>query len=189
MIIPITAGIRGIWKNLFVIPLMEPSAVRVCCTDLPAYFFWFFCGSLQWLFTVGSPVLFMNPDFVLYDFVSIITGIGTGSYMGSIYKKTFRVQKTILRNFSKDSGKNLFKQVSILKTPGVIFTKNGEMGNLFMHSIAQIPAVSKVYLDFPYRFSHGRGSENVLDYGNPNLLSFVVHFTPTIYTTSLHWAY
>lgn len=49
-----------------------------------------------------------------------------------------------------------------------------------MHSIAQIPPVSKIYFNFTNCFAHGRDSENVLDHGNFNQYNRIDTFTSKI---------
>jgi hypothetical protein len=71
--------------------------------------------------------------------------IGTGFYVSSIYEY-------------------IFKQIGIFKSTCIVLTKGREVGNLFMHSVAKIPAISKVDFDIFDCLSHGTNSKDILNH-------------------------
>ena len=68
----------------------------------------------------------------------------------------------------QDMGKNLFKQIRILKTAGIVLSKSRKVRNRVQHVQTKEPTVSYVYFDFLYGLSHASDSIKILDKGNFN---------------------
>ena len=54
----------------------------------------------------------------------------------------------------KDMRKDLFKQIRILKTAGIVFPKSRNVRNRIQHIQTEKPTISYVYFDFFYCLSH-----------------------------------
>ena len=53
--------------------------------------------------------------------------------MGGIHEDLGRINQSVFIAFLQDTGKDLFKKISILKASGIILSKRREMGNLVHH--------------------------------------------------------
>ena len=68
--------------------------------------------------------------------------------MGGIHEDLGRINQSVFIAFLQDTGKDLFKKISILKASGIILSKRREMGNLVHHFQTEEPSVCDIDFDF-----------------------------------------
>lgn len=63
----------------------------------------------------------------------------------------------------QDMGKNLFKQIRILKTAGIVFSKSRKVRNRIQHVQTEKPAISYIHFNFFYCLAHTFNPIEILD--------------------------
>jgi len=88
--------------------------------------------------------------------------------MGGIHEDLGRIDQSVFIAFLQDTGKDLFKKISILKASGIILSKRREMGNLVHHFQTEEPSVCDIDFDFFYCLAHASDAVQILDEWNFN---------------------
>ena len=88
--------------------------------------------------------------------------------MGGIHEDLGRIDQSVFIAFLQDTGKDLFKKISILKASGIILSKRREMGNLVHHFQTEEPSVCDIDFDFFYCLAHTSDAVQILDEWNFN---------------------
>ena len=86
--------------------------------------------------------------------------------MGGIHGDLGRIDQSVFIAFLQDTGKDLFKKISIPKASGIILSKRREMGNLVHHFQTEEPSVCDIDLDFFYCLAHTSDAVQILDEWN-----------------------
>ena len=88
--------------------------------------------------------------------------------MGGIHEDLGRIDQSVFIAFLQDTGKDLFKKISIPKESGIILSKRREMGNLVHHFQTEEPSVCDIDFDFFYCLAHTSDAVQILDEWNFN---------------------
>ena len=88
--------------------------------------------------------------------------------MGGIHEDLGRINQSVFIAFLQDTGKDLFKKISILKASGIILSKRREMGNLVHYFQTEEPSVCDIDFDFFYCLAHASDAVQILDEWNFN---------------------
>lgn len=80
--------------------------------------------------------------------------VDTGLYMGGVYKNFCGVYQLKFVAFLQDVGENLFKQIGILLSSGIVLFQSEEMGNPIHHFKSGKPTVSHIHFDLLNRLTH-----------------------------------
>ena len=109
------------------------------------------------------PQLLLIPEgLFLYDCIFILFAVGSGFYMGGIYKYHRLVYQARFHALFQYLLKDLLKQIAVLEPAHVILSEGAEMRHRVVQSQAEKPAVCHVHLDLLDRLPHAPDPKHVL---------------------------